>query len=327
MLFVRCTTSMNLVALVDCHRQAFADLGGWTREILYDNRAQVRIGPGRWNEGFLDFARHYGFTPRMHRPYRPRTKGKIERAVEHVRDSFLHGRSFADVADLNVQVRGWLAGTANTRVHATTGHRPVDLLPQETLTPVNTVPADQFRDPVRRTVSFESIDHFRGSRYSVPPVNAGQAVEVVAAGGQIVIRVGDTVVAEPREGGRPGQYVVAREHLEELWKVTAEQIQPPPVPPRSPAASWYPTIVPVTSPSALYTSAVCRPTGSVVAVTSPNVSRTYVTQSGPSDRRRAWVIGAGRGCRRVRSAGVGRSSEEERSEPPTATALPARRLG
>jgi transposase len=226
-LFARCTTSMTLPALIDCHRHAFAEVGGWPGEILYDNMKQVRTGPGRWNDGFLDFARHYGFTPRTHRPYRPRTKGKVERAVEYVKDNFLSGRVFADLDDLNAQLRAWLANTANVRVHATTGQRPADLLARETLTPVASVPAYQFLDPVRRTVSFESMVHFRGSRYSVPPAFAGQPVEVNAVGGQILVRVGDTVVAEHRAATGPGQCVVAREHIEELWKVTAEQIQPP----------------------------------------------------------------------------------------------------
>lgn len=232
-LFVRCTHSMSRLALIDCHRHAFAELGGWPREILYDNRKQVRLGPGHWNEGFLDFARHYGFTPRTHRPYRPRTKGKVERAVEYVRDGFLLGRTFTDLDDLNAQARTWLANTANVRVHATTGQRPADLLGRENLTPLASVPAYQFLDPARRTVSFESMVHFRGSRYSVPPAFAGKPVEVVAAGGQIVVRAGDTVIAEHREAARPGQCVVAREHIEELWKVTAEQVKPPADPSRS----------------------------------------------------------------------------------------------
>jgi transposase len=226
-LFVRCTTSMNLAALIDCHRHAFAELGGWPREVLYDNMKQVRTGPGRWNEGFLDFARHYGFTPKTHRPYRPRTKGKVERAVEYVKDNFLLGRTFAGLDDLNAQARAWLATTANVRVHATTGQRPVDLLPREALTPLATVPAYQFLDPVRRTVSFESMVHFRGSRYSVPPAFAGRPVEVAAVGGQVVVRAADAIIAEHRQAARPGQCVVAREHIAELWKVTAEQVKPP----------------------------------------------------------------------------------------------------
>jgi transposase len=227
MLFVRFTASMNLAALVDCHRQAFAYLGGWPRAILYDNMKQVRLGPGRWNEAFLDFARHYGFTPKTHRPYRPRTKGKVERMVDYVKDNFLLGRTFADLDDLNGQGRAWLEQTANVRVHATTQRRPVDLWPQEGLTPAGSVPEYRFLDPVRRTVSFEALVHFGGCRYSVPPAYAGRPVEVAACGGQIVIRCGDLVLAEHRQAARPGQCVVAREHLAELWKVTCEQVKAP----------------------------------------------------------------------------------------------------
>jgi hypothetical protein len=218
---------MNLTTLIDCHRRAFAQLGGWPQEILYDNMKQVRLGPGRWNEGFLDFARHYGFTPKTCRPYRPRTKGKVERAVEYVKDNFLLGRTFTDLDDLNNQARIWLADTANVRLHATTRQRPIDLLPQESLTPLASVSAYQFLDPVRRLVNFESMVHFQGSRYSVPPAFAGQAVEVNAVAGQIVIRVGDTVIAEHRAATRSGQCIVTPEHIEELWKLTAQQIKPP----------------------------------------------------------------------------------------------------
>jgi transposase len=227
MLFVRFTTSMNLAMLIDCHQQAFAYLGGWPRVILYDNMKQVKLGPGRWNETFLDFARHYGFTPKTHRAYRPRTKGKVERMVEYVKDNFLLGRAFPDLDDLNGQGRAWLDQTANVRVHGTTQQRPVDLWPQEGLTPTGSVSEYRFLDPVRRIVSFESMVHYQGSRYSVPPAYAGQAVEVAAFSGQIIIRTADTVIAEHRQAARPGQSIVAREHLAELWKITCEQVRPP----------------------------------------------------------------------------------------------------
>lgn len=236
MLYVRFTTSMNLASLIDCHQRAFDYLGGWPQTILYDNMKQVRLGPGRWNEAFLDFANHHGFAPRTHRPYRPRTKGKVERAVEYVKDGFLLGRTFADLDDLNSQGLAWLAGTANVREHATTGRRPVDLLPLEGLTPASSVPAYRYLDPVRRVVSFESMVHYHGSRYSVPPDFAGKPVEVAAAGGVVVIRSGDLVIAEHRQAAQPGQCIAAREHIAELWRVTHEQVARPPRPVRESAA-------------------------------------------------------------------------------------------
>ena len=92
------------------------------------------------------------------------------------------------------------------------------------------VPAYRDLDPVRRTVSYEAMVHYRGSRYSVPPAFAGQPVEVAAAGGQIVIRAGDAVIAEHREAAQPGQCIAAREHIAELWRITHEQVAKPPRP-------------------------------------------------------------------------------------------------
>jgi len=230
MIFVTFTTSMRMPALLSCHQAAFAFFGGWPSTLLYDNMKQVRIGPGRWNEAFLDFTGHYGFIPKTHRPYRPRTKGKVERAVDYVKDNFLAGRHFDGLDDLNSQALHWLEHTANVRIHGTTGARPIDLFEKEkaTLTALDSAPVYNFIDPVSRKASWESMVHFQGSRYSVPPKYAGESVQVAAVGGQIIVRAGETIIAEHREAAQPNQCIVQRDHLEELWKITQEQIQAPP---------------------------------------------------------------------------------------------------
>ncbi|MFN7939157.1 MAG: hypothetical protein U0R19_37885 [Bryobacteraceae bacterium] len=37
-----------------------------------------------WNPVFLDFARYWGFKPRLCRPYRAQTKGKVESGVKYL---------------------------------------------------------------------------------------------------------------------------------------------------------------------------------------------------------------------------------------------------
>ncbi len=223
LLFVHFTTAMRLKELIACHQEAFQFFGGWPQTILYDNMKQVKLAPGRWNEAFLDFARHYGFTPKTHRPFRPRTKGKVERMVDYVKDNFLSGRVFHGLDDLNVQGRRWLDDTANIRVHGTTKQRPVDLFAQEQLISLTSVAPYRCLEPVERTVSWEAQVHFQGSRYSVPPSYAGQVVHVAADGGQILVRTGNLVIAEHRQATQPGQCVVDKEHVAELWKLTAER--------------------------------------------------------------------------------------------------------
>ena len=78
------------------------------------------------NAEFLRVAAHWGFHPRACRPYRAQTKGKVERPIRYIRDSFFYGRAFANDEDLNEQASRWLEGTATGRRHSTTGERPVD---------------------------------------------------------------------------------------------------------------------------------------------------------------------------------------------------------
>jgi len=59
---------------------------------------QLRLGPGELHPWFVDFAAHYSFAIKTHRVRRPRTKGKVERMVHYVKDAFLNGRSFGDLA-------------------------------------------------------------------------------------------------------------------------------------------------------------------------------------------------------------------------------------
>ena len=54
------------------------------------------------------------------------TKGKVERPIRYIRDSFFYGREFLNDEDLNEQALVWLEGTANMRRHGTTGERPVE---------------------------------------------------------------------------------------------------------------------------------------------------------------------------------------------------------
>ena len=119
--------------LTDGLERAFARFGGVPTELLFDQMRAVVVSDGRVGGGelvlnaeFLRFAAHWGFHPRACRPYRAQTKGKVERPIRYIRDSFFYGRAFANDGDLNEQASRWLEGMANVRRHSTTGERPVD---------------------------------------------------------------------------------------------------------------------------------------------------------------------------------------------------------
>ncbi len=81
-------------------------------------------GPLLENPEFLRFAAHWTFRIRACRPYRARTKGKVERPVGYLRDNLIYGRTFLADGDLDAQCRTWLDTVANQRVHGTTREVP-----------------------------------------------------------------------------------------------------------------------------------------------------------------------------------------------------------
>ena len=146
MAYVQFVTDERLETLMACHEAAFTFFGGTPHEVLYDNMRIVVIGrdaygPGkhRLQPGFCDFAHHHGFLPRLCRPYRAQTKGKVERFIRYLRHSFwvpLDSRLRplgvkVDAATANIEVRKWLRDTANVRLHGTTERIPVEVLDEE----------------------------------------------------------------------------------------------------------------------------------------------------------------------------------------------------
>lgn len=179
MLYARVVTDEKSETFLDCHKHAFEYFGGSTDEILYDNAKVVALKRDRegivFNESLLDFAGLYGFVPRVCRPYRPQTKGKVERAVRYIRDSFLEGESFSGIDDMQMSLLVWLDGTANQRIHATTKCRPIELLMDENLRD-HKLPSDGKPDgPV--LLSAHKEKHFKFTDAPVIPVRPLTAYE------------------------------------------------------------------------------------------------------------------------------------------------------
>ena len=134
----------------------------------------------QWNRTFRAFAHHHGTQPLASPPYWPRVKGKVERGVGYVKRSFLEGRAFVDVDDLNRQLEGWLNTVANVRVHGTTKARPVDRFAEEqtALRPCAAVPVYDVRPIEYRRVPEDCHLSYHGVHYSVHPDAVGQTVVV-----------------------------------------------------------------------------------------------------------------------------------------------------
>ena len=116
-------------------------------------------------------ANYYGFRLRACRPYRAKTKGKVERFNGYLKNSFITplaatlkqaGLSL-DVDMANGQVGEWLDEIAHQRIHGTTGKTPESLLIKEKLA-LGELPAPaQTKGSIRLlsdyAVPIESLQH------------------------------------------------------------------------------------------------------------------------------------------------------------------------
>jgi transposase len=139
--------------LLAAHERAFAHFGGHCECLLYDRMRTVVLGTttepsgerrARLNTTFQAFADHWGFTPRLCRPYRAQTKGKVESGVKYVKRNFIPGRTFRDLDDFNAQLVAWQAEVADVRIHGTTHQRPIDCFADEAIALVPTASQASF---------------------------------------------------------------------------------------------------------------------------------------------------------------------------------------
>ncbi|RQR45930.1 IS21 family transposase [Burkholderia sp. Bp9126] len=101
------------------HIGAFNTWCGLPRVLLYDNLKSAvleRAGDAiRFHPTLLAFAGHYRFEPRPVALARGNEKGRVERAIRHVREAFFAARKYTDLDDLNAQAEQWCRTQAADR--------------------------------------------------------------------------------------------------------------------------------------------------------------------------------------------------------------------
>lgn len=143
--FVYFTDNMEASTLVTCHEQAFLFFGGLTKTILYDNMKTIvdernKYGKGKhkFNAPMYDLSKRLGFSIRLCRPYRAKTKGKVERFNSYLKSNFYRPLRIK-LSDANLEITPqvlnqyifpWL-DKANNRIHATTKCKPTERLREE----------------------------------------------------------------------------------------------------------------------------------------------------------------------------------------------------
>lgn len=140
--YVEFVDNEKIESLLNCHENAFDFFEGVPKNILYDNMKTVVIARNKYginlhkfNPRLWDFAKRYKFIPSLCKPYRAKTKGKVERFIHYLRYSFYNpliskfkqNNLQPDLIVLNNEVIRWLKEQANQRIHATTDKIPYEV--------------------------------------------------------------------------------------------------------------------------------------------------------------------------------------------------------
>ncbi len=221
MRYVEFTQRQDAETLLNCMVHAFEFFGGVTRTVLTDNMKTVVVdridGQPCFHPKMLDFASYYGFVPRVCRPHRPETKGKIEATIRFIKGNFWPGIHFDSLQELNRQALVW-CGEVNRRVHATTREIPQTRFPHEGLTPLNGQPAYDTGYVSHRQVAKDCLFSYRGNRYSAPHPCAGKGVLVREPldGNRIKVFHQQDLVAEHELATGKGAMIIDGSHYASL---------------------------------------------------------------------------------------------------------------
>ncbi len=182
MLYVEFTHCQKQDTLHQCLLNAFSFFGGTPQTIVVDNMLTAVIERKgrviRFNDRFLDFLKVFPITPIACNPGAPHEKGKIESGIKYLRSNFFPLRSFRDLADVNSQVKAWLAGVANVRVHSTTGQRPLERFENVRLASLPDLSDCRYTSPL--LVHKDFAVRFDGNTYTVPPWTIGKTLTLKA---------------------------------------------------------------------------------------------------------------------------------------------------
>jgi len=203
-LFAHLFSRSSFEFFIEGHLKAFDFFGGLPQTLVYDNLSSVvlRRQPLQYNPRFLEFAHHYRFEIRLCNVAAGNEKGRVERVIRTLKETFFNAVSFTSLEGLNQSLHQWVR-EKNETIHRATDKRPVDLLSEEKL---KSLPAIGWKNvtvqlPVLPTKTGFMI--FDNNQYSVPDYLTGKALSIHSSPTVVEIYDGDRKVAShPRCFGR-----------------------------------------------------------------------------------------------------------------------------
>ena len=168
------SVSIKTTDVIRAIRDGLEYFGGVARELVIDNGKQMVIfhnkgGVVRFNEEFLKFCGLYGIEAKACKPYRARTKGKVERPFYYLQEHCLRGLEVGDLEEFKRELFDFTR-RYNSRKHSGLGVSPDELFEREkdSLRSLPEIkPFELFPREIRK-VSSDGYISWGGNFYPVP---------------------------------------------------------------------------------------------------------------------------------------------------------------
>jgi transposase len=212
----------GLENMLRAHVDAFTEFEGGPRVLLYDNMKQVvlrrRGDDVEFHPRILELAAHYHFVPRPCRPRRGNEKGRVERAIRYIRESFFAARPFTNLVDFNRQARLWRDQVARQRRWVEDDSRIVEEVFREEQPRLLPLPAHPFDTDLLLTVHSRKTIYIRFdlNDYSIPPDAIGHELTLQISPTRVRILKGTAMVAEHRRSWDRHQVIEDPDHRQAL---------------------------------------------------------------------------------------------------------------
>ena len=206
------------------HVHAFADWTGLPRILLYDNlRSCVLERRGdaiHFHPRLLELCAHYHFAARPCQVRAGNQKGRVERAIRYIRESFFAARLFTTLEDFNRQALAWRDREAHGRPWPGGDHRTVAEAFAEEKPRLLPLPAHRFDSDLLVTVQSGKTIYVRFdlNDYSIPPAAVGRPLVLAASESTVRMLDGSQEIARHRRSYDRRQQILDPAHQEELLK-------------------------------------------------------------------------------------------------------------
>lgn len=203
------------------HIECFRKFNGISHSCRYDNLKSVvlQLYPEtRYNPQFLEFSRHYGFSIYLCNTYSAHEKGRVERKGQDIR-SFLYGKTFKDIQDLNEKFYIWLEERNNTE-HRSTNRKPNEMFKEERLIHLPEKEYSPNRIIPSVLVSKTGFIQFETNKYSVPNTCGSKKADLIIYPDKIEIFINNNRVSFHKRNFLRNQVIENPLHREKVLDIT-----------------------------------------------------------------------------------------------------------